>query len=175
MAVKPNVIPLDIEVTFDEEGLDARALITKTDRNGIITFASKAYREMTKYSRGELIGKSHSIVRHPCMPESAFKEMWDTILKGFTWRGMVKNLRKDGKYYWVIVKINPIDFEGNILQGNAKPEEIAGFLAIRRQPSREDIEKAEEYYKIIRKAELLEKKRNQTIKKWEEEYLNTFY
>ena len=171
MAVKPHVTPLDIEVTFEEEGLDAKALITKTDRNGIITYASKAYREMTKYSRKELIGKSHNIVRHPCMPEAAFKEMWDTILKGFSWMGMVKNLRKDGKYYWVIVKISPIDYEGNILQGNAKTEEIAGFLAIRRQPSREDIEKAEEYYKTIRKAELLEKKRKHTIKEWEEEYL----
>jgi len=173
MAVKPNVTPLDIEATFEEEGLDARALITKTDKKGIITYASKAYRAMTKYSRTDLIGKPHSIVRHPCMPESAFKEMWDTILKGFSWMGMVKNLRKDGKYYWVIVQIDPIDYEGNFLEEGANPDEIAGFLAIRREPSREDIEKTEQLYRNIRKAELLEKKERQTIKKWEEEFLNT--
>ena len=175
MAAKPNVTPLDIEATFEEEGLDAKALITKTDKRGIITYSSRPYREMTKYSRKELIGKPHSIVRHPCMPESAFKDMWNTLLKGFTWMGMVKNLRKDGKYYWVIVKINPVDNQGNCLEEGAKPEEIAGFLAIRRQPSREDIEKAEKYYRTLRKAELLEKQRKNTIKKWEEEYLNTFY
>ena len=82
MAVKPNVKPLDIEATFEEEGLDARALITRTDTKGIITFASHAYRQMTKYSKDELIGKRHSIVRHPLMPEAAFKEMWDTIQQG---------------------------------------------------------------------------------------------
>ena len=81
MAVKPNVQPNWQESFFYEEGLDARALITKTDKKGIITFASPAYRAMTKYSKSELIGNPHSIVRHPFMPEQAFKEMWDTILQ----------------------------------------------------------------------------------------------
>jgi len=170
MAAKPNVNPIDVEVTFKEEGIDARALITRTDKRGIITFASKAYRDMTKYSKTELIGKPHSIVRHPCMPEAAFKEMWDTILKGREWIGIVKNLRKDGKYYWVIVQISPLDENGNILK--EEPKKIAGFLAIRREPSRKDIEKVKEYYKAVRKAELIEKKRKQIIKEWEEEILN---
>ena len=168
MAAKPNVKPIDEEVTFSDEGIDARALITRTDKNGIITFASKAYRDMTKYSKDELIGKSHSIVRHPDMPEAAFKEMWDTILNGRRWIGLVKNLRKDGKYYWVIVKIDPIDKDGNVVE---EPEKIAGFLAIRREPSRDDIKKFDEYYKVIRKAELMDKKRRGVIKDWEEELL----
>ena len=170
MAATPNVTPVDEEVTFSDEGIDARALITRTDKRGIITFASKAYRDMTKYSKEELIGKPHSIVRHPDMPEAAFKEMWDTILKGRRWIGIIKNLRKDGKYYWVIVKIEPIDKNGNVVE--EEPEKIAGFLAIRREPSREDIKKFEEYYKVIRKAELLDKKRRGIIKNWEEELLN---
>jgi len=173
MAAAPNVTPLDIEATFEEEGIDARALITRTDKRGIIIFASKAYRQMTKYSKEELIGKPHSIVRHPCMPEAAFKEMWDTILQCKRWRGLVKNLRKDGKYYWVIVKIDPIDVEGNVIENT--PERIAGFLAIRREPSRTDVEKIQNYYKAIRKAELLEKKRRQVLKKWEEELLNKLW
>jgi len=170
MASAPSVEPIDEEVTFSDEGIDARALITRTDRRGIITFASKAYRNMTKYSKEELIGKPHSIVRHPDMPEAAFKEMWNTILSGRRWVGIVKNLRKDGKYYWVIVKIDPIDKNGNVIE--EEPEKIEGFLAIRREPSKEDIKKAEEYYKVIRKAELVEKRKRGVIKKWEEKILN---
>jgi aerotaxis receptor len=168
MAAKPNVTPLDIEATFKEEGLDARALITRTDKRGIITFASKAYRDMTKYSKDELIGKPHSIVRHPFMPEAAFKEMWDTILKGEHWEGMVKNLRKDGKYYWVVVQIDPINEKGEIVYN--KPDEIAGFIAVRREPTREEVAQADLLYRKMRKAELLAKEK---LKDWEEELLKT--
>ena len=168
MAVKPNVKPLDIEATFEEEGLDARALITRTDKKGIITFASKAYRDMTKYSREELIGKPHNIVRHPFMPEAAFREMWETIQRGEHWEGMVKNLRKDGKYYWVIVQIDPIDENGNIVYN--KPEKIAGYVAVRREPTRVEIEEADKLYRKLRKAELMAKP---NLKDWEKEVLET--
>ncbi len=168
MAVKPNVKPLDIEATFEEEGLDARALITRTDKKGIITFASKAYRDMTKYSRDELVGKPHSIVRHPLMPEAAFREMWDTIQRGEHWEGIVRNLRKDGKYYWVIVQIDPIDENGNIVYN--KPEKIAGYVAVRREPTRKEVEEADALYKKLRKAELLAK---QNLKDWEKELLKS--
>ena len=168
MAVKPNVKPLDIEATFEEEGLDARALITRTDKKGIITFASKAYRDMTKYSREELIGKPHNIVRHPFMPEAAFREMWETIQRGEHWEGMVKNLRKDGKYYWVIVQIDPIDENGNIVYN--KPEKIAGYVAVRREPTRAEIEEADKLYRKLRKAELMAKP---NLKDWEKEVLET--
>jgi len=166
MAVKPNVTPLDVEATFKEEGLDARALITRTDKKGIITFASKAYRDMTKYSRNELVGKPHSIVRHPLMPEAAFKDMWDTIERGEHWEGMVRNLRKDGKYYWVIVQVDPIDAEGNIVYST--PEKIGGYVAVRREPTRKEIEEADKLYKNVRKAELLAKA---NLKDWEKEVL----
>ena len=165
MAVKPNVTPLWEEVTFEEEGLDARALVTRTDKNGKITFASKTYRDMTKYSKNELIGAPHSIVRHPFMPEAAFKDMWDTIERGEHWSGLVMNLRKDGKHYWVEVNVDPIDSNGNIVSA---PERIAGYVAIRREPSREEINEAYNLYKAMRKAELLEKSH---LKDWEKELL----
>ena len=165
MAVKPNVEPLWVEATFEEEGLDARALVTRTDIKGIITFASKAYREMTKYSKNELIGAPHSIVRHPFMPEAAFKDMWDTILEGKHWNGLVMNLRKDGKHYWVDVHVDAIDESGNIVSDKAK---IAGFVAVRREPTRSEIDDAFRLYKAMRKAELLEKK---ALKEWEKELL----
>jgi len=165
MAVKPNVTPLWEEVTFEEEGLDARALVTRTDKNGKITFASKAYRDMTKYSKNELIGAPHSIVRHPFMPEAAFKDMWDTIERGEHWNGLVMNLRKDGKHYWVEVHVDPIDSNGNVVN---EPGKIAGYVAIRREPSREEINEAYKLYKAMRKAELLEKSH---LKEWEKELL----
>ena len=172
MATKPYVTPLDEEITFEEVGLDAKALITKTDKKGIIQYASRAYIEMTKYSKLELKGSSHSIVRHPDMPETAFKEMWDTILQCRKWQGLVKNLRKDGKYYWVIVEIMAIDKDNNIIE--YEPEKIEGFLAIRRQTGKLDKEKFEKDYKDLRKAELLKKKRRHTIKKWESELLEKY-
>ena len=141
MPAKPNVPPIDIEATFEEEGLVARALITRTDLRGIITYASKAYRQMTKYSREELIGKPHSIVRHPDMPAIAFKQMWDTIRDDRMWEGYVKNLRKDGKYYWVIVRIEPIFDE------NGKK---VGYVGLRRKPEREIIQEMEEKYRKMR-------------------------
>jgi aerotaxis receptor len=140
MPAKPNVKPIDIEVTFKEEGLEARSLITKTDLAGIITYASKAYRQMTKYSKEELIGKPHSIVRHPDMPAIAFKEMWDAIKANKVWEGYVKNLRKDGKYYWVVVRIEP-SFDEN---GNK-----VGYIGMRKEPDRKMIKQIEKKYKNL--------------------------
>jgi aerotaxis receptor len=138
MPAKPNVEVIDEEVTFKEEGLEARGLITRTDLRGIITFASRAYRKMTKYDKDELIGKPHSIVRHPDMPAAAFKQMWDTIKADIPWEGYVKNLRKDGKYYWVIVRIESIfDEEGNKI----------GYVGLRREPDRNIIKEIERQYK----------------------------
>jgi aerotaxis receptor len=165
MAVKPYTTPSWKEITFKDEGLDARALITRTDLKGIITFASKAYRDMTKFNRNDLIGSPHSIVRHPFMPESVFKKMWDTIQRGEHFAGLVMNLRKDSNHYWVEVNVDPIDEEGNVV---SDPDKIAGYLAIRREPSRDEIEQAYELYKVMRKAELLEKK---ALKEWEKELL----
>ena len=138
MPAKPNVKLIDQEVTFQDEGLEARGLITRTDLHGIITFASKAYRQMTKYSKEELIGKPHSIVRHPDMPAAAFKQMWDTIKADQAWEGYVKNLRKDGRYYWVIVRIEPIfDEDGKKI----------GYVGLRREPDRKMVAQMSEKYK----------------------------
>ncbi len=138
------------EVTFEEVGIDPRGMITRTDKYGIITFASKAFRKMTGFSKEELIGKSHNFVRHPLMPKIVFKEMWDILKEGKTWRGPVINMRKDGKYYWVDVEISPIDKDGNIIEGN--PEKIAGYIAIRKKLSDFNKQKAlEKYIKLKEK------------------------
>ena len=165
MAVRPNVEPIWQEATFQSEGLDARALITRTDLKGIITFASLAYRKMTKYPKPELLGKPHSVVRHPFMPEVAFKGMWEIIKKGEHWEGMVMNLRKDGKHYWVIVPIEPIDQKGDF---ESDPQKIVQYVAVRKEPDRKQVKETFELYKQMRLEEL---KLKTHLKDWEQKLL----
>ena len=89
------------------DSFDTYVIASRTDLKGIITYASKAYELISGYSESELIGKPHNIVRHPDMPSDAFKQMWDTIQQNKLWVGEVKNLRKDGGFYWVEAHIAP--------------------------------------------------------------------
>ena len=97
-------------------------IYSTTDLKGIITKVSDAFCNISGYSKKELLGQPHSMVRHPDMPSSAFKDMWDTIQKGKTWKGEVKNLKKNGDYYWVLANISPqFDKENNLI----------GYMAVR--------------------------------------------
>jgi diguanylate cyclase (GGDEF)-like protein/PAS domain S-box-containing protein len=104
------------------EIIDSNFLTSTADLDGNITDVSEALCKMTGYTRDELIGKNHNIFRHKDMPKSVFKEMWDTILSGKIWEGEVKNLKKDGSYYWAQSKITPIF---------RRDGSIKGFSAIR--------------------------------------------
>jgi diguanylate cyclase (GGDEF)-like protein/PAS domain S-box-containing protein len=97
-------------------------IASQTDKDGIITQVSKAMCEISGYSEEELIGQKHSIIRHPDMPDSVFKDLWDTITSGQMWEGEVKNKKKDGKSYWVQTKVSPTFDENN---------EIIGYASIR--------------------------------------------
>ena len=95
---------------------DLSSIISKTDKRGVITYANDKFCQISKYSRDELIGKPHNIVRHPDMPKEAFRDMWDTIKnKKKIWQGVVKNRTKDGGFYYVNATVGPIlDQNGNI-------------------------------------------------------------
>jgi len=135
-----KVIPIDEEYTFDK-GL----IISSTNLEGIITYANRKFCEVAGYSKDELKGQSHNIIRHPDMPKAAFKELWETIQSSKEWTGLVKNLRKDGKYYWVYSHISPIIKDGI----------ICGYTAARRPASSAEITEAIPIY-----AEMLEKENN---------------
>ncbi len=94
--------PVDKEYHFE-----GRVIISETDLKGKITYANRKFCEIAGYTKDELIGQPHSIIRHPDMPKAAFQNLWDTIQHGKTWTGAVKNLRKDGRYYWVDTTITP--------------------------------------------------------------------
>ncbi|NPA60247.1 MAG: PAS domain-containing protein [Epsilonproteobacteria bacterium] len=84
-----------------------RYIVSKTDAKGIITYCNDYFIEICKYNEKELIGQPHSIVRHPDMPKIAFKLMWDRIKEGKNFIAVVKNLAKDGSYYWVVTDFEP--------------------------------------------------------------------
>jgi len=88
--------------------LDRYVISSTTDLRGIITDVSEAFCKISGYSKEELIGKPHNIIRHPDMPKEVFKQMWQTISKGKVWEGEVKNKKKDGGSYWVRAVISPV-------------------------------------------------------------------
>jgi len=97
--------------------IDETSIVSKTDTKGIITYANKKFCTISGYSKEELIGEPHNIVRHPEMPKKAFKDMWQTIKAGDIWHGIIKNRKKDGDFYIVDTTVMPIcDSEGNILE-----------------------------------------------------------
>ena len=117
---------------FDERLL----LMSTTDKRGRITHCNAAFEQVSGYSKAELMGQPHNIVRHPDMPPEAFKDLWATIGHGRTWQGMVKNLRKDGRYYWVRAYVTPM------MQGG-KP---VGYMSVRTHATPQEIEEAEALY-----------------------------
>jgi diguanylate cyclase (GGDEF)-like protein/PAS domain S-box-containing protein len=105
--------------------VDKYVITSTTDSKGIITYTSDAFCEISGYSRQELIGNNHSIVRHKDMPASIYKELWSSITRGQTWQGEIKNRKKDGSYYWVHAYISPVcDEQGNITGYTAIREDI---------------------------------------------------
>jgi len=98
-----------------KNAVDRSSIVSKTDRKGHITYTNDQFCAISGYSREELLGSTHNIVRHKDMPKETFKEMWKTIMHGNPWHGVVKNQTKSGSYYWVDVTINPIlDHQGKI-------------------------------------------------------------
>ena len=89
-------------------------LVSRTDLKGIITYANDAFVDISGFSREELIGSSHNIVRHPDMPQAAFADLWATVKQGLPWRGLVKNRCKNGDFYWVEAFVTPIKQDGRI-------------------------------------------------------------
>lgn len=113
------------------ETVDRSSIVSKTDKYGTITYVNEKFCQISGYSYEELVGRPHNMVRHPDMPKSVFKELWETISNGLVWEGVVKNRRKDGSAYWVESIINPVrDISGEIIE----------YIAIRR-----DVTENEEY------------------------------
>ncbi len=119
-----------------KEAIDRSSIVSKTNTKGIITYVNDAFCAISQYSAEELLGRPHSIIRHPDMPSSAFEQMWRTISSKQPWDGVVKNRKKDGSAYYVRSIVNPILNEHG---------EIEEYIAIRqdvteRETYRQDLE-----------------------------------
>ncbi len=127
--------PVNEEVFFD-----GRSLISETDLQGNITYVNRKFVEMSAYSKKEAIGQPHNILRHPDMPKIAFKQMWDVIQEGRIWDGIVKNLRKDGKFYWVEVHVVPKKNDAG---------EVVGYIASRKIPEKNKLALVKKQYEKL--------------------------
>jgi len=123
------------------EIINQEALVSKTDLKGKITFVNDGFCEVSGYTREELIGSHHNIVRHPDVNKSFFEDMWSTIKTGKIWNGTHKNLTKDGTTYFVNTKIFPI-FDIN-------RENIIEYMAVRFLVTEEEQEKRKNFKRFI--------------------------
>ncbi len=132
---------INTPVTNNEVLMQAeRPIVSKTDLKGLITYANQAFIEISGYSREELIGKNHNIVRHPDMPPEAFGWLWDTLQHNMPWRGLVKNRCKSGDFYWVEAYVTPIKENGRTV----------GYMSVRTLPDRSEVRACEELYRSMR-------------------------
>lgn len=114
-------------------------LVSTTDLKGIITSANEPFVRLSGFTREELIGASHNVVRHPDMPPQAFDDLWHTVKQNKPWRGLVKNRAKNGDFYWVDAFVVPVRKNG----------EITGYMSVRSEPSRAQITAAEALYRQL--------------------------
>lgn len=138
--MKRAIEPTRVERTMREDDF----IVSKTNAKGIITYGNPIFIEFSGYSEEELLGSQHNIIRHPDMPRAAFKLAWDTIQAGNEFFGYVKNMSKDGGFYWVFTHITP-DFDRS---GN-----IVGYTSVRRCPRVEAVRKIEPVYRAMLEAE----------------------
>lgn len=128
-----------------KEAIEKSNIISKTDINGIITFVNDEFCAISGYSKDELIGKNHNIVKHPDVADEKFKLLWETISDKKTYKDTVKNLAKDGSTFYVNSTIIPI---------LDKNENIVEFVAIRYDVTKEVLLREELLKKEIEYEEL---------------------
>ena len=123
-------IALDVEYTFTNN------LIYETDSQGIITYANQNFCEVSGFRREELIGKNHSIFKHPDVPNNLYDNLWSTEKRLKQWFSVLKNMRRDGMYFWS-------DIHCTIKYDN---DEEAGFLIVHKPTSPLNVEEETERY-----------------------------
>ncbi|MFG6449188.1 methyl-accepting chemotaxis protein [Roseateles sp. BYS180W] len=133
-----NLPVVDQEYPFPS----GESLVSTTDLQGRILHCNSAFVEVSGYSREELMGQPHNLIRHPDMPPEAFADMWQTIASGSPWLGLVKNRRKDGSHYWVQANVTPL------MDGDSP----VGYMSVRTEPSREQVQAAQALYEQMRHA-----------------------
>jgi len=129
--------------------VDNSSIVSKSDKSGIITYVNQQFCDISGFTEDELIGKNHNIVRHEDVPNSFFKQMWNTILAKKRWNGTVKNRAKNGSVYYVNSTITPIlDENGNIIE----------FISIRQDITKRELQRQRLENKLQSSAKTLDEK-----------------
>ncbi len=135
-----SIQPTQIERKMRQEDF----IVSKTDAKGRITYCNPIFIEFSGYTEQELLGVQHNIIRHPDMPRTTFKLAWDSIQAGEEFFAYVKNMSKDGSYYWVLAHMTPD------MGPNGKP---IGYTSVRRCPRRESLDAIGPIYAQVLAAE----------------------
>ena len=117
-----------------------QTLVSVTDLKGRIVYCNASFVAVSGFTREELVGQPHNLVRHPDMPQEAFRDMWATIESGQPWSALVKNRRKNGDHYWVLANATPLQRDGHIV----------GYLSVRIAAGAERVAQAEQLYARMR-------------------------
>lgn len=138
--MKRHITPTSIERVMREDDF----IVSMTDTKGIITYCNRIFIEFSGYSETELLGSQHNIIRHPDMPRAVFKLLWDKIQNREECFAYVKNMSKDGGFYWVFTNVTPVfDPTGN----------ITGYFSVRRKPKQSGVQTASAVYAAMLEAE----------------------
>lgn len=131
----------NLPVTGNEYPFPAGStLVSTTDEKGRILYCNDSFIQVSGFLKEELLGQPHNLIRHPDMPEEAFRDLWATITAGKPWSAPVKNRRKNGDFYWVMANVTPI-FDGG---------QPVGYMSVRTEATRVQIEAAELLYAHMR-------------------------
>lgn len=134
--MKNPITPTAVEKIMREDDF----IVSKTDTTGRITYGNRIFIEFSGYSERELLGAQHNIIRHPDMPRGVFKLLWDTIQNKEEINAYVKNMAKDGSFYWVFANVTP----------NFGPDgAIVGYTSVRRKPKAEAVRLLSEVYRTM--------------------------
>jgi PAS domain S-box-containing protein len=138
--MKQPITPTSVERLMREDDF----IVSKTDLKGRITYGNRIFIEFSGYAESELLGTQHNIIRHPDMPRAVFKLLWDTIQNKRECNAYVKNMAKDGSFYWVFANVTPnYDREGNVI----------GYFSVRRKPKASGVKTANDLYRAMLEAE----------------------
>ncbi|MDQ7989441.1 MAG: PAS domain-containing methyl-accepting chemotaxis protein [Candidatus Dactylopiibacterium sp.] len=118
-------------------------IYSRTDLKGRITAVNEAFARVSGFPPEEMIGQPHNLIRHPDMPEAAFADMWQALKRGSPWKGVVKNRRKDGGFYWVVANVSPVRENGQVI----------GYQSVRTRPAPEQIAAATGAYRRLREGD----------------------
>lgn len=138
--MKQHISPTSVEKVMRDEDF----IVSMTDPKGLITYGNRTFIEFSGYTEKELLGSQHNIIRHPDMPRAVFKLLWDKIQNKEECFAYVKNMAKDGSFYWVFTNVTPtFDMSGN----------ITGYMSVRRKPKASGVQTVMPLYTAMLEAE----------------------